>query len=114
MLRFSLSLRLYFHQGERFRFFHHSSLPQDAETVRQRRQTVPRESRDRGERYDPKFEVLGSKFLEPSPVPRVSHGSPALGYDFERVAVYVQRLVEALREGEETCPKDLDPTSHSQ
>ena len=38
-----------------------------------------------------------------SPVPRDSLGSPALGHDFERVTVSVQRLVEALREAEVTC-----------
>jgi CheY-like chemotaxis protein len=38
----------------------------------------------------------------------------ALDHDFERVAAEVQRLVEALREAEETCPGDRDPTSHSQ
>jgi HPt (histidine-containing phosphotransfer) domain-containing protein len=38
----------------------------------------------------------------------------ALDRDFERVAEEVQRLVEALREAEETCPEDRDPTSHSQ
>ena len=38
----------------------------------------------------------------------------ALDHDFERVTVEVQRLVEALREAEESCPGDLDHTSHSQ
>jgi hypothetical protein len=38
----------------------------------------------------------------------------ALDRDFERVAAEVQRLVEALREAEETCQEDRDPTSHSQ
>ena len=38
----------------------------------------------------------------------------ALDRDFERVAAEVQRLVEALREAEETCPEDRDHTSHSQ
>jgi hypothetical protein len=47
-------------------------------------------------------------------VPRVSLDSPALGYDFERVTVHVQRLVEALREGHATCPRDIDPISLSQ
>jgi hypothetical protein len=34
----------------------------------------------------------------------VTFEQAALGHDFERVTVQVQRLVEALREGEETCP----------
>jgi hypothetical protein len=37
----------------------------------------------------------------------------AIDHDFERVTVEVQRLVEALREAEETCPGSRD-TSHSQ
>ena len=51
---------------------------------------------------------------QPQTVLRLSLGSPALGYDFERVTVQVQRLVEALRESKEICPKDVDPASHSQ
>ena len=38
----------------------------------------------------------------------------ALDHDLERVTVEVQRLVEAIREAEETSPGDRDHTSHSQ
>jgi hypothetical protein len=48
-------------------------------------------------------EVLGGTFEQ-----------AVFGPDFERVTVQVQRLVEALREAEVTCPGDRGHTFHSQ
>ena len=60
------------------------------------------------------FAAYICKGTRPQTVLRLSFGSPAFGYDFERVTVQVQRLVEAFRESEEVCPKVVEPASHSQ